>query len=119
MTPDEITKRVNDRVQEELSSIDLKARYREMLDDIYSFDSIGGPFSNMQPSHVLEEVDPIAFRCGLSEMDTDGMEEIDGEYYDADKVSEIREEVKAEIEREEEAATETAEEEEADNESTD
>jgi hypothetical protein len=106
MAPDEITKRVEERVKEELSSIDMEQRFRDSLDECYDFDQIGGPFAGMQASRVLEEIDPIAFRCGVSDMDTEDMEEIDGEYYDADKVKEIREEVETEIEAEEQAAAE-------------
>ena len=92
---------VSARVADELTPIDMEARFNDMLDECYSFDAVGGPFANMSPSRVLLEVDPIAHRCGVNDYadsisrDRD-ITEIDGEYYDTEEVQAIRDEVEAE-----------------------
>jgi hypothetical protein len=93
------------RVQDELTPINMEDRFNEMLDECYSFDSVGGPFAHMQPSRVLLELDPIAHRCGVNDYadsisrDRD-IEEIDGEFYQAEEVQAIRDEIEAEAEAE-------------------
>lgn len=83
---------LTEHVQSECSSVDMEQRFRDMLDECYSFEKIGGPFSHMSPSRVLEEVDPISFRCGVADhSDSENVYEIEGEYYDSDKVDEARE----------------------------
>lgn len=82
---------LNDIISE-CTPIDREQRFRDMLDDCYSFDSVGGPFAHMTPSRVLEEVDPIAFRCGVNDyMDGEETYEIDGETYDRSEVDEAKE----------------------------
>jgi len=98
--------RTEARVKEELTAIDTETLYRSMLDEVYSFASVGGPFESMSPARVLEEVDPVAYRCGKNDWE-DGesrgqWEEIDGDYYDRSEVEAIREEVQAEIDEEDE-----------------
>lgn len=45
--------------------------YRDMLDEVYGEINIGVTF---QPSAVLEEMDPTAFRCGFADyMDSLGI----------------------------------------------
>ncbi len=78
-------------VTSECSIIDREQRFRDVLDDSYSFDSVGGPFANMSPSSVLEKCDPIAFRCGVNDY-MDGQEvEIEGDSYDLDEVEAAKE----------------------------
>jgi hypothetical protein len=80
-------------VKSECSQIDREQRFRDMLDECYSFDSVGGPFAYMSPSRVLEEMDPTAFRCGVNDyMDGEDVYEIDGECYDRKEVEEAAEE---------------------------
>lgn len=85
---------IEERVADELQPMDMEAQYREMLDDCYSFDSVGGPFAHMSPSRVLEEVDPVAFRCGFNDwIDAElgeTIEEIGGEYYDKREVEDLK-----------------------------
>lgn len=88
-------------VAEELRAVDVDAAYDEMLDECFSFDSVGGIFAYMMPSRVLAEMDPIAYRCGLSDWldsESERLEEIGGDYYDRDAVVEIRERLEAEDE---------------------
>jgi len=85
------------KVDEELTAVDAENQYREMLDECYSLESVGGPFAHMSAARVLEEVDPVAFRCGFNDW-LDGelretLEEIDGRYYDKRDVDKLREEI--------------------------
>lgn len=110
MTPEERQKKIDrlvaERVKAELDSLDTEESYRDMLDECYSFKAVGGIFAAMSPANVLEEVDPVAYRCGLNDYEdslTDSYTEIDEEYYSTDEVDAIREEVEAEMDEAEEA----------------
>lgn len=63
----EIIAKLISYVESECSAVDQEKQYDDMLDEIYSFDSVGGPFGSMSPSRVLKEVDPIAYRCGMND----------------------------------------------------
>lgn len=77
----------------ECSTIDREARFDQMLDECYSFAEVGGPFASMSPSEVLKECDPVAYRCGVNDLeDSEGWIEINGDYYDSDEVEKAREE---------------------------
>ena len=81
-------------VKEDGQPRDMDAAYREMLDECYSFKSVGGPFACMQPSRVLEECDPTAFRCGFNDwLDSEEVTEIGDEYFDSKELEDIREQV--------------------------
>lgn len=45
----------------EIDVDDHEQQYKEMLDDCY------GEFHGFEYSRILEELDPIAFRCGLND----------------------------------------------------
>lgn len=85
----------------ECTQIDREARFDEMLDECYSFESIGGPFAHMSPASVLKECDPIAYRCGVNDWeDSQGWVEIDGNYYESDEVEKARESFVEDLESE-------------------
>ena len=91
------------RVQNELTAIDMDERYRDMLDDCYSLKSVGGPFTHMSAARVLADQDPTAYRCGFNdwldgESRDGGVIEVGGEWYDADDVEKIRDEIEGENE---------------------
>lgn len=48
-------------VTSECTSVDTDRLYDDMLDECYSFESVGGCFACMSPSRVLKECDPIAY----------------------------------------------------------
>jgi hypothetical protein len=85
------------RVKAELDPIDTEQRYRDFLDEIYPEVKIGD--SRYSPSRIVEELSPTDFRCGkvdwIDSEIRDGSisEEIDGEYYDAEEVENIRSEI--------------------------
>lgn len=104
-------KTVEERMRERIGEVekpDRDQRFRDMLDECYSFKGVGGPFEHMLPSCVLEEMDPVAFRCGVNDFEDsdDTLEEFDGEYYDKVALSELREECQTEFDEDEEAAAE-------------
>jgi hypothetical protein len=72
-----------DYIESECKKIDVEESFDRMLDECYSFDSVGGPFAHMSPSRVLREMDPIAHRVGVSEhSDSEDWYEINGDYYE-------------------------------------
>lgn len=77
----------------ECSAVDRDAAFNEMLDECYSFDSVGGPFAHMCPSRVLLECDPVAHRCGVNDY-ADGQDwtEVNGETYQDDDIEKAKEE---------------------------
>ena len=77
-------------VVENCSTIDMEERFCAMLDECYSFKGIGGPFEYMQPSRVLRECDPVAFRCWVSDMDNADVYKINGDYYDRREVDDCQ-----------------------------
>lgn len=78
-------------IEAECKEVDTERTYDEMLDNCYSFSSIGGPFSGLYPSRVLQECDPTAYRCGFSDwLDSEEYTEIDGVYYRDDKIDDAR-----------------------------
>ncbi len=86
-------------VVSELNAIDVEQRFRDMLDEIYDFDNVGGPFSHMLPSEVLEEMDPIAFRCGCADhSSSEDWYEINGDQYEIREVDEAADEYIADLE---------------------
>lgn len=104
------------RAASELTEVDMDQRYKDMLDEVYSFSSVGGPFESMSPSAVLEEVDPTAYRCGFDDFtdaeDGETVESLDGgsTYYDKDELDTLRQEMQDELDAEEDAEDEDDEE---------
>ena len=58
---------------------EARQAYRDMLDEVFGDVNVAG--MEMQTSRVLEEMDPIAFRCGFADwadaegIDTDELED--------------------------------------------
>lgn len=82
-----------DHIKANCTPIDREARFDQMLDEVYDFKSVGGPFAHMVPSQVLKEMDPTAYRCGVNDhMDGEDTYEIDCETYDKREVEDARDE---------------------------
>lgn len=89
-------------ITDECTSVDVDAQYSDMLDECFSFESVGGIFASMLPSRVLKEIDPVAYRCGMNDwLDGAGYVEIDGNYYGSDDVNDARESFIATLDNEE------------------
>lgn len=80
-------------VVSECTPIDREERFDQMIDECYSFNSVGGPFVCISPSEALKKCDPVAYRCGVNDYaDGEGWIEIECEYYESDDVEKAREE---------------------------
>jgi hypothetical protein len=94
-----IIEELEKRIIAEVEKIDREGRYRDLIDECYSFKDVGGPFAHMTPSRVLEEVDPTAFRCGVNDYgDGEGWTEVRGDDYPGDECDTIKETLIEEIE---------------------
>lgn len=95
LSPEALTaliERLNTHIAIECRAVDLEERLDQMLNDCYSFKDIGGPFASMDPARVLREMDPVAYRCALSDMsDGDGLLEVDGDTYEERDVESAKE----------------------------
>lgn len=63
----DIITELHDRIRNECTEVDADKAYDDFLDECYSLKSVGGPFAHMCASKVLEECDPVAYRCGFSD----------------------------------------------------
>lgn len=96
-----IIQELEQRIADELTPVDREQAFRDMLDECYSLKSVGGPFEHMQASAVLEEIDPIAFRCGVNDhADGENWVEVGTETYDQDECEGVKQEMVDELESE-------------------
>ena len=80
---------------DEFTTVDMECAFDSMLDELYSFESIGGPFESMSPSHVLKEVDPVKYNVCLADfVDNEDFVNVGSDCYtraDYDAAEEIHE----------------------------
>ena len=99
----ELTKDWESRIESNCKKVDMDQRFRDMLDECYSFDEVGGPFACMSPSRVLEEMDPTAFRCGVNDYadgESDEIVELSSGHYRIEDCKEVQDEIAAELDTE-------------------
>lgn len=90
--------KLTDRIKEELKPVNVEKLYDEMLDECFSFQSVGGIFAHMSPSRVLAECDPTAYRCGMNDYVYNlELIEIGSDYYKQDDCEEQRDELIEEL----------------------
>lgn len=100
-----IKEKAEKRIVAELEPVDLEQLFRDSLDEEGDI-QIG--CLTFQRSRIVEELDPVAFRCGVCDY-ADSLvndtitEEIEGNHYDLREAEEIVEEVEAEMEEAENA----------------
>lgn len=88
-------------VTDNCTPVDREELFDQSLDECYSFDDVGGPFTHMVPSQVLKEMDPTAYRCGVNDyMDGEETYEIEGDTYWIKDVEAARDEFIEELETE-------------------
>ena len=101
-----------EHITSQCSAIDTDQAYDDMLDEIYSLESVGGPFAYMSASKVLCEVDPTAYRCGFSDYTAFSQREVwaevDGNYYDRRDAEKAKEEFISMLQAEADAHGEAA-----------
>lgn len=100
-----VLQELDNRIAADCKTVDRDKAFNDMLDECYSFDSVGGPFANMSPSRVLLECDPTAHHCGVNDY-ADGQEwvEVNGETYQQDDAQKIKDDLVTELEDELETA---------------
>lgn len=99
----DIIQELHDKVKDDLTELDVDSMYDDMLDECYDLSEVGGPFSHMLASKVLEECDPIAYRCGFTDWldgESDQYYEVDGNYYDKRELERVKDELIDELEDE-------------------
>jgi hypothetical protein len=89
------------RIKDELDPIDLEQLYRDMLDELEPEVKVAG--LSFCASRIIEELDPVAFRCGVCDyadslVNDSITEEIGGNHYEWREAENIVEEVEAEEE---------------------
>lgn len=97
----DIIQELHDKVKDDLTALDVDSMYDDMLDECYDLSTVGGPFSHMLASKVLEDCDPVAYRCGFTDwLDSERFYEVDGEYYHGTDLERIKDELVDELEDE-------------------
>lgn len=87
------------QISDNLTPLDTEELYANMLDDCYGEVEIAG--MTFQTSRALKELDPTAFRCGLVDyIDSLGLVEINGDYYEQDAVETERDSLVDDLESE-------------------
>ena len=98
-----IKEKAEKRIVAELDPVDLEQLYRDMLDECEPEVKVAG--LSFCASRIVEELDPVAFRCGVCDyadslVNDSITEEISGNHYDYKEAESIVEEVEAEDEDE-------------------
>jgi hypothetical protein len=86
-------------IKNRCEEVDGEEMFDQMLDECYPEISIG--CSTWTPSHVLSELDPVAYRIGVSEhlssLAEDGeLYEYSGDYYRPEDIEEMLDDIEAE-----------------------
>jgi len=117
MNVKELLEQWRTRIESDCDKVDMETVFSDMIDECYSFDSVGGPFQCMTPSRVLQEMDPIAFRCGVNDY-ADSMRdeyvELTNGHYRVEDCKPIQDEIIDEWEAEIETLRQGVDDEEAD-----
>ena len=96
-----IDEMLESRIKEELTPVDIEEYYAAALDDIYPVVEIG--HSRFSPSSIVRELSPTDFRCGMNDYidGDDTLEYVADEWYRADEIQKLREEIEAAEEEDE------------------
>ena len=80
-------------IKEHCSPVDAEAEFEELLNEQYESVKIG--LCEWDAGYVMKELDPVAFRCGVSDMLADDEQsiEIDSEYYRVYEIENMVEEL--------------------------
>jgi hypothetical protein len=98
MKMNKIDEMLEAKIKEELTPVDIEEYYAAALDDIYPVVEIG--HSRFSPSSIVRELSPTDFRCGMNDYidGDDTLEYVADEWYRADEIQKLREEIEEEIE---------------------
>ena len=85
----ELTKEQEEYVQKNCTPVYLEEMYDYILDECCGPVQVG--MLRYSASHVLKEIDPTAYRCGMNDYENSlELVEIDGEYYMPEDVERYR-----------------------------
>lgn len=48
-------------LEQEFVEIDIEEQFHDYMQEMYDFSNVGGPFQWMNPAHVLQEFDKVAY----------------------------------------------------------
>jgi hypothetical protein len=84
-------------IREHCQAIDGEEQFEEMLNECYEPIKVG--CCQWDAGYVMKELDPTAFRCGVSDYlaDNDTFAEFDGEYYLLSDIEEMLEELESDV----------------------
>ena len=80
-------------IKEHCEAIDTEEQFEEMLNECYEPVKVG--CCEWDASYVMKELDPVAFRCGVSDYlaDDDQFVEVGGEYYQVSDIENMIDEL--------------------------
>ena len=80
-------------IKEHCTPIDAEEQFEELLSETCETVKIGS--LEYDPGYVLRNIDPVAFRCGVSDMlaDDEQFIEVDGQYYQVYDIENMIEEL--------------------------
>ena len=80
-------------IKEHCSPIDIEEQFEQLLSETCETVKIGS--LEYDPGYVLRNIDPVAFRCGVSDMLADDEQyiEVDGQYYNICDIENMIEEL--------------------------
>jgi hypothetical protein len=80
-------------IKEHCSPIDAEKKYEELISETCETIKIGT--LEYDPGHVLRNIDPVAFHCGVSDMLSNDEQyvEVDGQYYQVNGIENMIEEL--------------------------
>ncbi|TKJ33536.1 MAG: hypothetical protein CEE38_20475 [Planctomycetes bacterium B3_Pla] len=80
-------------IKEHCSAVDAEEQFEELLSETCETVKIGS--LEYDPGYALRNIDPVAFRCGVSDMlaDDEQFIEVDGEHYRACDIENMIEEL--------------------------
>ena len=80
-------------IKENCSPVDAEEEFEELLSETCETVKIGA--CEYDPGYVLRNIDPVAFRCGVSDMlaDDEQFVEVGGEYYRVSDIEDMVEEL--------------------------
>ena len=80
-------------IKEHCEAIDAEEQFEEMLNECYEPVKVG--FCEWDAGHVMKELDPVSFRCGVSDYlaDEEQFVEVDGEYFNISDIENMIDEL--------------------------
>ena len=84
-------------IKQHCTPIDAEQEYEDLLNECYELVKVG--CCEWDAGHVMKELDPVAFRCGVADMLAvdEQYAEVDGEYYHVFGIEKMVEDIGQEV----------------------